>query len=254
LIFWSFFIKEKGQYSTILCKKKEYFIKKNKKYVILMRLPWEVGGFAAWWLVMPEGMYLPKSSKSIFGIFGPPKPVFTHESRYLPVSIVKYLFFYLQYVVLFCPSLPLDGQNVVSVRLKPVFNAKVIPLATPLPSPDSLTLLELRFYLGHFTFYKNNVPVLEDKTYHLLDLEDENSLSFPFYFPENTPFDSLAFNLGVDSLTTAAGAMGGDLDPTKGMFWTWQSGYINVKMEGCSKKSPERNGEFQFHLGGYMPP
>jgi hypothetical protein len=31
LIFWSFFIKEKGQYSTILCRKNDYFIKKEQK-------------------------------------------------------------------------------------------------------------------------------------------------------------------------------------------------------------------------------
>ena len=26
----------------------------------------------------------------------------------------------------------------------------------------------------------------------------------------------------------------GDLDPLKGMYWTWQSGYINFKIEGSS--------------------
>jgi hypothetical protein len=31
LDFWSFFIKEKGQYSTILYPKKHYFIKKEQK-------------------------------------------------------------------------------------------------------------------------------------------------------------------------------------------------------------------------------
>jgi hypothetical protein len=31
LIFWSFFIKKKGQYSTILCRKNDYFIKKEQK-------------------------------------------------------------------------------------------------------------------------------------------------------------------------------------------------------------------------------
>jgi hypothetical protein len=31
LIFWSFFIKEKGQYSTILCKKKRLFHQKKQK-------------------------------------------------------------------------------------------------------------------------------------------------------------------------------------------------------------------------------
>jgi hypothetical protein len=48
--------------------------------------------------------------------------------------------------------------------------------------------------------------------------------------------------------------MGGDLDPTKGMYWTWQSGYINFKLEGKSTICPTRNNAFEFHLGGYQPP
>jgi hypothetical protein len=38
------------------------------------------------------------------------------------------------------------------------------------------------------------------------------------------------------------------------MYWTWNSGYINVKLEGISPRSKGRNGEFGLHLGGYMPP
>jgi hypothetical protein len=48
--------------------------------------------------------------------------------------------------------------------------------------------------------------------------------------------------------------MGGDLDPTKGMYWTWQSGYINFKLEGNSNLCKTRHNEFQFHLGGYQQP
>jgi hypothetical protein len=92
------------------------------------------------------------------------------------------------------------------------------------------------------------------QSHHLLDLEQEASLTPTFQMPENLTFDSLFFELGVDSLSTASGAMGGDLDPTKGMFWTWQSGYINVKMEGYHSKCPNKNHGFEFHLGGYLPP
>lgn len=45
--------------------------------------------------------------------------------------------------------------------------------------------------------------------------------------------------------------MSGDLDPTKGMYWTWDNGYINAKIEGKSNRCPTRNQEFQWHVGGY---
>jgi len=38
------------------------------------------------------------------------------------------------------------------------------------------------------------------------------------------------------------------------MYWAWQSGYINFKLEGNSSLCPTREHEFQFHLGGYMFP
>ena len=60
--------------------------------------------------------------------------------------------------------------------------------------------------------------------------------------------------MGIDSTTNVSGAMGGDLDPTKGMYWTWLSGYINFKLEGTSNICKTRHNEFQFHLGGYQHP
>ena len=44
------------------------------------------------------------------------------------------------------------------------------------------------------------------------------------------------------------------MDPTNGMYWTWQSGYINLKLEGTSSACPARNHFFQYHLGGYQFP
>ena len=38
------------------------------------------------------------------------------------------------------------------------------------------------------------------------------------------------------------------------MYWTWQSGYINFKLEGRSPVCPTRNHAFQYHIGGYSFP
>lgn len=72
--------------------------------------------------------------------------------------------------------------------------------------------------------------------------------------PIDVVYDTIKFHLGIDSLTNVSGAVGGDLDPTKGMYWSWQSGYINFKLEGNSPLCNTRNHEFQFHLGGYSAP
>jgi hypothetical protein len=38
------------------------------------------------------------------------------------------------------------------------------------------------------------------------------------------------------------------------MYWTWNSGYINFKLEGRFTKKTETSIPFEFHLGGYLPP
>lgn len=144
-----------------------------------------------------------------------------------------------------------------SLPVQPVFRGEQIVPGQPLRTADgdSLVLHTLRFYLSNFVFLKNGAVVFSEKnSCHLLDLEVEKSLLLNFQLPQNTDFDTLQFDFGVDSATTVLGAMGGDLDPTRGMFWTWQSGYIHLKMEGFASKSPARNHTFQFHLGGYLPP
>ena len=70
----------------------------------------------------------------------------------------------------------------------------------------------------------------------------------------NKHIKSLKFNIGVDSLANVSGALKGDLDPVNGMYWAWQSGYINMKLEGRSSSCKTRKNEFQFHIGGYMKP
>jgi len=145
----------------------------------------------------------------------------------------------------------------IQIQFQPVFKGEKVALEAPLQNihGDSMALHTLRFYLSNFVFLKNGAIVYAEKdSHHLLDLEVEHSLDLGFQLPENSRFDELKFDLGIDSLTQVSGAMGKDLDPTKGMFWTWQSGYINVKLEGFHERSPARNHEFQFHLGGYASP
>jgi hypothetical protein len=44
----------------------------------------------------------------------------------------------------------------------------------------------------------------------------------------------IRFLLGVDSARNVSGIQTGALDPARGMFWTWNSGYVMAKIEGSS--------------------
>ncbi len=116
---------------------------------------------------------------------------------------------------------------------------------------DSLKIEKLQFYVSDICLLKKGKIVYKLlPKYKLIDLENPNSQQIKFKTKKK--FDAVQFNLGIDSLTNASGAKSGDLDPRLGMYWAWQSGYINLKMEGHSPICTSRNQFFQFHLGGFL--
>lgn len=133
---------------------------------------------------------------------------------------------------------------------------------------EPIVFTSLKFYLGQFEFRKSDKQVyrhqgflrkqgdgyVADDGYHLVDAEYDSTRFILLRKPFNTRFKTLRFCLGVDSATSSSGAMSGDLDPTKGMFWAWNSGYINFKLEGTHPHCPTRKNQFIFHIGGYATP
>ena len=149
-------------------------------------------------------------------------------------------------VVLWCCCVATEAQSTSElrhVRFVPWFidHPLVLDSGEVIEDGTPITITEFRFYVSH----------LAGST-HLIDAADPRSMAIDL--ASSSVHDSITFLLGIDSLTNVSGALGGDLDPTKGMYWTWNSGYINLKLEGSSPICPARKNEFQFHLGGYMPP
>ncbi len=141
--------------------------------------------------------------------------------------------------------------------IEPIYGSNKLQIDTylPLPKGDSVQITVLKFYLSNIELLNNKTVVWrESNSVHLMDLADENSFKLCLNVPKSIAFNSIKINLGIDSLTNVSGALGGDLDPTRGMYWAWQSGYVNFKLEGKSPICPTRKHEFQFHLGGYLAP
>lgn len=122
---------------------------------------------------------------------------------------------------------------------------------------DTYTISDFRFYVSNIIITDlNHKTVYTHPTKHILvDLSEPNSQYIYFDDTSLYSYDHLRiqFHIGIDSVTNSQGAMAGDLDPVNGMYWTWQSGYINLKIEGTKKTDNESN-EFQFHIGGYTAP
>jgi hypothetical protein len=118
---------------------------------------------------------------------------------------------------------------------------------------DTFTLSAFRFYLSNMLI-SSGLNHSKSNRVFLIDIDDPSSWKINVPTNQNSNQQTLFFNLGIDSLTSTSGAHGGDLDPTKGMYWAWQSGYINFKIEGYSSSCDTRKNKFQFHIGGYQSP
>lgn len=119
---------------------------------------------------------------------------------------------------------------------------------------DSVRITKLKIFISNVSLLKNDKEVWrKSRSYHLVDMDNVATLTIIKELPP-IDYDKISIGLGIDSTTNVSGALGGDLDPTKGMYWTWQSGYINIKIEGNCNLIKNRNNEFQLHLGGYQFP
>ncbi|MGQ3013440.1 MAG: MbnP family protein [Flavobacteriales bacterium] len=147
-------------------------------------------------------------------------------------------------------------SKTITIRFLPVYEGKELALYRKYAFlEDSVEFSCLKFYVSHIqlAFEDGSTEDVQER-FRLVDLEKPSSCEITHLSKKSAKIRSLRFGLGVDSLTSSSGAMGGDLDPVHGMYWTWQSGYIHVKLEGTTKYAACRNGHFRFHLGGYRYP
>ncbi len=144
--------------------------------------------------------------------------------------VLVYLFFFIKTLAAQEPprlSFELGSQEQRITLGIPFFSAKL---------QDSVRIEVCKFYLWPFN--------------KLIDFEDSTSL----FIPIQSIKKQHKLGLGIDSLTNATAQMIGDLDPTKGMYWTWQNGFIHIKIEGGIGCSHTSKRPFIYHIGGYQSP
>ena len=162
--------------------------------------------------------------------------------------ILNILFFFI------CFSAFSQDARIITISFIPTIDDKHVKLDEDITIDSSqqykINISKLKFYVSHLSFYKNEKLIWQDNiAAHLMDAENE--MSIKLIIKNNIDFNIIKFGLGIDSVTNASGALDGDLDPLKGMYWTWQSGYVNFKLEGSMPDKNWVNQKFEYHLGGY---
>ena len=119
---------------------------------------------------------------------------------------------------------------------------------------DSISFSTLKIYFSDFSFKdKISGRITSIDTLIFYDLADSSTHSF-FNDLNLSNYESVAFTLGLDSSKNVSGELENAYDPLLGMYWAWNTGYINLKIMGESSAVPTNSHEFEFHLGGYRSP
>jgi hypothetical protein len=120
------------------------------------------------------------------------------------------------------------------------------------PFGEAFEVTRFRFYTGKIApaYIDASLKAKITSPYHLIDFSDSNSTRIELPVAAGN-CHGIQLQIGVDSIDQSRGAQTGALDPAKGMFWTWNSGYINFKIEGNSPLSTQPSHLFEYHIGGY---
>lgn len=118
---------------------------------------------------------------------------------------------------------------------------------------ESFKVKAFKFYIHDIELVNtdsNKVYRVGNDKYYLIDFADTNSIKLKLaVLPYK--YNRIGFILGVDSARNVSGAQTDALDPAKGMFWTWNTGYIMAKLEGTSPASSAPSNMFEYHIGGF---
>jgi hypothetical protein len=168
-----------------------------------------------------------------------------------------YLSFLIGIFLLLSSAMAFSQNNTLSFRFVPILNGQELTLGAVYDTigNSSVQVDLFRFYISNLVFSSESGSRCEfAQQYFLIDAEHPESMVLQLPQKHPVRYDKIEFDLGLDSLTNVSGAIGGALDPTSGMYWTWQSGYINLKLEGTTDEVTATPQPFQFHLGGYAFP
>ena len=161
---------------------------------------------------------------------------------------VSFYLFFLSFVY----SLNCYGQ----LSIIPTWNKKPLELQHVYltQNNDSISFSTLKIYFSDFHFKdKISGRITSIDTLIFYDLADSSTHTL-FNEISLINFESVGFTLGLDSSKNVSGELENAYDPLLGMYWAWNTGYINLKIMGESSTVPTNSQEFEFHLGGYRSP
>ena len=159
--------------------------------------------------------------------------------------------------VFFTSFKPGSEKAKLNLHLEPFVGPDLLQLDSNIYKNElgqTFTVSRFRYYLSNIKLKNITGAEFDCPDYFLVDeAEPDSKIITVLQIPDGI-YSSISFMIGVDSLHNCSGAQNGALDPVNGMFWTWNTGYIFLKLEGHADASNSPGHIFEYHIGGYAAP
>ncbi len=107
----------------------------------------------------------------------------------------------------------------------------------------------LKYYLSNVSLIRSDSSLFNLGNYDLIDADNPSSQIVRGKDIPNGNYIGIRFFIGVDSARNNSIDQSGDLDPSYGMFWPWNTGYIFFKHEGFYTDTAGNIQSLLFHYG-----
>ena len=142
--------------------------------------------------------------------------------------------------------------NDVSITFNNIVNGKTISSSDTNyrnAAGNLYTISLLKYYVTNLVLVDENNKEWFAKNYNLVNIDEPAQNTFSLKGIPTAKYTKMKFILGVDSLRNTTGVQDGFLDPSYGMLWDWNTGYIFFKHEGNYKNTLNEIKPLRFHLG-----
>jgi hypothetical protein len=112
---------------------------------------------------------------------------------------------------------------------------------------DTVKFTQLLYYISNVTLTSANGTKVNLGNYNLVGyLAGQSSTVVLNNIPAGR-YTAVSYTIGVDSIANSTGVHTGALDPSNGMYWTWSTGYVFIRLKG---RFSSQNTAYSFDIGG----
>ena len=171
--------------------------------------------------------------------------------KFNQLSLLAFVLTGVLFVASCTPDEPEAETGTVVLEMEHIFEGEAFTLGNNYTTSngDVITPSKFSYYVSNISLSNDDGSNTYDvpNSYYIVDIADAESLEISLEGIPNGEYSKVNFTIGVDSTSNVSGAQEGALDPANGMFWSWNMGYIFLKLEGTTQAGTD----LRYHIGGF---